>query len=110
MKPLGMKAIGMKPPEMYGIFSRIGAALALLLLVGCQGTSTTFGYEPLAGPQGMPAADANVLCERRAAAARHEARRDIRAQGGQPAYHQTYASCMTALGWKRIVVSSFRYG
>jgi hypothetical protein len=87
-----------------------GAGLALLLLAGCQGTRTTYGYEPLTGSPGMPATDANMVCERSAAAAKREARTDIRAQDGEPAYHRTYASCMTALGWKRVVVSSFRYG
>jgi len=87
-----------------------GVALALLLLAGCQGTRTTYGYEPLGRVQSMPAADADALCVGRAAVAKREAARDIWAQGGEPAYHQTYARCMTSLGWKRVVVSSFRYG
>ncbi len=58
----------------------------------------------------MSAADADAACVRRATAAKREAARDIRAQGGEPAYHQTYARCMTSLGWKRVVVSSYRYG
>jgi hypothetical protein len=87
-----------------------GCAALALLLAGCQGTQTTYGYEPLGAVQSMPAADADRICVRRANVAKREAAKDIWAQGGQPAYHQTYASCMTSHGWKRIVVSSYRYG
>ncbi len=51
-----------------------------------------------------------VGCLGRAAAAKRAAAADIWAQGGEPAYHQTYAACMASFGWKRIVVSSYRYG
>lgn len=82
----------------------------VLFLCACQGTVPSYGYQPLAGPPAVSSREADSACLARASAAKSAAASDIWAQGGEPAYHQTYASCMASHGWKRVVVSSHRYG
>ncbi|MDP3601737.1 MAG: hypothetical protein Q8R85_11295 [Bosea sp. (in: a-proteobacteria)] len=86
------------------------ACAGLLFLCACQGTTPTYGFQPVAGQPAIPSGEADATCLGRAAAAKRAAAADIWAQGGEPAYHQTYAACMASFGWKRIVVSSYRYG
>jgi hypothetical protein len=81
-----------------------------LSLTACQGTIPTYGYQPLAGPPSISSREADSTCLARAEAAKSAAAQNIWAQGGEPAYHQTYGACMSAFGWKRVVVSSYRYG
>lgn len=86
------------------------ACAGLLILCACQGTIPTYGFQPLAGQPSVSSSEADATCLGRAAAAKRAAAADIWAGGGEPAYHQTYAACMSSFGWKRIVVSSYRYG
>ena len=86
------------------------ACVVLLALCACQGTIPTYGFQPLAGAPGISSSEADSTCLGRASAARRAAAADIWAGGGEPAYHQAYASCMTSFGWRRVVVSSYRYG
>jgi hypothetical protein len=80
-----------------------------LPLACCQGTAPTYGYQPIGTP--TVAADvADAQCLARAAAAKRAASSDIWAQGGEPAYHRTYAQCMAGFGWKRVVTRLNRYG
>lgn len=89
---------------------KVLACSAFLFLCACQGTIPTYGFQPLAGQPPVPSSEADATCLGRAAAAKRAAAADIWAGGGEPAYHQTYASCMTSFGWKRVVTSSYRYG
>lgn len=89
---------------------KAAACAGLLVLCACQGTIPTYGFQPLAGQPSVSSSEADATCLGRAAAAKRAAAADIWAGGGEPAYHQTYAACMSSFGWKRIVVSSYRYG
>jgi len=80
-----------------------------LMLAGCQGTVPTYGYEPIGTP-GIAADSADLQCQARAAAAKRAASADIWAQGGEPAWHRTYAQCMASHGWRRVVTRLHRYG
>lgn len=76
------------------------------LLGGCEKYSVDHAFEPAGPVQAMSAERAHAACEARARSARRAAAGDIWAQGGEPAYHQAYAACMTEMGWRRVVRSS----
>lgn len=75
----------------------------VLMLAACNAMIGAIEFHPLVPNPVMTSGAADRACQPLANRARREAARDIWAQGGQPAWHQTYNACMAERGWRRTV-------
>jgi len=75
----------------------------VLMLAACNPMVGAIDFHPLVPNPAIASGVADRECQPIANRARRVAARDIWAQGGQPAWHQTYNACMAERGWRRSV-------